>query len=81
MSEQPENLTLNYLRRLDSKIDSLAQDIADLKHRMTAVEIQLGSMASTEQSHYASLAMRLDRHDARLERIERRLELVDEPIP
>lgn len=58
-------------------MDSLSQDIADLKHRMTAVEIQLGSMASTEQSHYASLAMRLDRHDARLERIERRLDLAE----
>jgi hypothetical protein len=77
MSDQPENLTLIFLRRLDSKMDSLSQDFADLKHRMTAVEIQLGSMASTEQSHYASLALRLDRHDARLERIERRLDLAE----
>jgi len=77
MSDQPENLTLIFLRRLDSKMDSLSQDIADLKHRMTAVEIQLGSMASTEQNHYGSLAMRLDRHDARLERIDRRLDLAE----
>jgi hypothetical protein len=77
MSDQPENLTLIYLRRLDSKIDSLFQDIADLKHRMTAVEVQLGSMASTELSHYASLATRLDGHDARLERIGRRLDLAE----
>ena len=77
MSDQPENLTLIYLRRLDSKIDSLSQDIADLKHRVTAVEVRLGSMASTELSHYASLAMRSDRHDARLERIERRLDLAE----
>jgi hypothetical protein len=77
MSDQPENLTLIFLRRLDSKMDSLSQDIADLKHRMTAVGIQLGSMASTEQIHHASLAMRLDRHDARLERIERRLDLAE----
>jgi hypothetical protein len=80
MSDQPENLMLVYLRRLDAKMDSLAADIADLKQRMTAVEIQLGSMASTEQSHYASLAMRLDRHDARLERIERRLDLAEAPV-
>lgn len=77
MSDQQENLTLIYLRRLDSKIDSLSQDIADLKHRMTAVEVQLGSMASTGLSHDASLAMRLDRHDARLGRIERRLDLAE----
>jgi hypothetical protein len=34
-------------------------------------------MASTELSYYASLAMRLDRHDTRLERIERRLDLAE----
>jgi len=79
VSDQPENILLVFLRRLDAKMDGLAQDIADLKHRMTAVEIQLGSMASTEQSHYASVALRLDRQDARLERIERRLDLTDAP--
>jgi hypothetical protein len=80
MSDQPENLMLIYLRRLDSKMDSLAQDMTDVKHRMTAVEVQLGGMASTEQSHYASLATRLDRHDARLERIERRLDLAEASV-
>jgi hypothetical protein len=79
MSGEPESLMLVFLRRLDVKMDGLAEAVADLKHRMTAVEIQLGSMASTEQSHYASLALRLDRHEARLERIERRLDLVDGP--
>jgi hypothetical protein len=34
-------------------------------------------MASTELSYYASLATRLDRHDTRLERIERRLDLAE----
>jgi hypothetical protein len=80
MSDQPENLMLIYLRRLDSKIDSLAHDMTDLKHRTTAVEVQLGSMAATEQSHYASLAMRPDRRDARLERITRRLDLTEAAV-
>jgi hypothetical protein len=79
MSDQPENLMLVFLRRLDAKMDGLVHDVTDLKHRMTAVEIQIGSMASTEQSHYASLALRLDRTDARLERIERRLDLTEAP--
>jgi hypothetical protein len=77
MSDQMQNPTLTSLRRLDTKMDSLSQYMADLKHRMTAVEVQPGSMVSTEQSSYASLAMRLDRHDARLERIERRLDLAE----
>ena len=79
MSAEPENLMLVFLGRLDVKMDGIVHDIADLKHRTTAVEIRLGSMAATEQSHYASLAIRLDRHDARLERIERRLDLADVP--
>jgi hypothetical protein len=81
MSDDPENLMLIFLRRLDGKMDGLIQDVADLKLRMTAVEILLGAMAATEQSHYASLATRLDRHDGRLGRIERRLDLAETPAP
>ena len=53
----------------------MAGDLADIKRRMTAVEIQLGNLAATEQSHYANVALRLDGYDSRLERIEQRLEL------
>lgn len=80
MSDQPENLMLVYRRRLDGKMESLVQEVADLKQRMTAVEIQLGSVAATEQSHYASLATRLDRQDARLKRIERSLDLTEASV-
>ncbi|MEC8793985.1 MAG: hypothetical protein VXX53_09315 [Pseudomonadota bacterium] len=38
MSIEPENLVLEMLRRLDGKVDRLAEDVADLKTRMTAVE-------------------------------------------
>jgi hypothetical protein len=37
-------------------------------------------MASRERSHYASLATRFDRHDAGVERIERRLDLAEAPV-
>ncbi len=60
MSDQPENLTLVFLRRLDAKMDGLAMDLHDLRHRMTAVEIQVSQVASTMASHYASTAFRLD---------------------
>jgi hypothetical protein len=77
MSEEPENLVLVYLRRIEASMADLRTDMVDLKHRMTAVEIQVGSAAATEQSHYASIAIRLDRLDGRMERIERRLDLVE----
>jgi hypothetical protein len=72
-----ESLVLRMLRPMDGKLDGLLQDMADLKLRVTAVEIQLGAVAAAEQSHYASVVTRLDRHDVRLDRIERRLGLIE----
>lgn len=68
MSDQPENLTLLYLRRLDIKIDRLTDDLGDIKQRVTNVEESL-----------AGVNRRLDRQEARLDRIERRLDLVEAP--
>jgi tetrahydromethanopterin S-methyltransferase subunit G len=79
MSEQPEHPTLILLRRLDAKIDELRADVAEVKQRLTTLEIQVGNLTATEQSHYAQIMLRMDRHDARLDRIERRLELADAP--
>ena len=68
MTPEPENLVLEMLRRLDGKVDRLAEDVADLKTRMTAVEEGL-----------AGVNRRLDRVEARVERIERRLDLAGAP--
>jgi len=76
MSDQPENIMLVYLRRIDAKLDRLAEDVADLKQRMTALEIQVANLAATEASHYGNTSLRIDRIEARLDRIERRLDLV-----
>ena len=67
---------LVYLSRLDTKIDGLIADVRDLKHRMTAVEIQLGQLTATESSHYASTALRLDRIEVRLDRLERQADIL-----
>ena len=67
MVDEPDNLILTYLRRLDTKFDHMADDIRDLKVRMTAVEEGL-----------AGVHRRMDRFEVRLERIERRLDLVEE---
>jgi len=79
MSDEPENLTLVFLRRLDAKMDRVLEDMGDVKHRLTTLEIQVGQLVSTEASHYACTAMRLDRVEQRLDRIERRLDLVETP--
>jgi hypothetical protein len=64
MADEPENIILLLLRRIDEKTDRLVADVQDLKQRMTLVEVQL-----------AGQSLRIDRIETRLDRIERRLEL------
>lgn len=66
MSEGIENLTLAMLRRIDTKLDRVIDDLADLKVRMTSAEEGL-----------AGVNRRLDRIETRLDRIERRFDLAD----
>ena len=46
MSEEPDNLVLVYLRRIDGKIDRLTEDVQDLKHRVTSLEGQVAGLRS-----------------------------------
>ena len=66
MVDEPENLILSLLRRMDSKLDRVIDDVQDLKIRMTSVEEGL-----------AGVNRRLDRIEVRVERVERKLDLVD----
>lgn len=66
---------LVYLRRLDEKIDRMAEDMREVKLRLTALETAVGNLATTEMSHYAILSERTDRLSTRIERIETRLDL------
>lgn len=66
--DQPDNLVLLYLRRIDMKIDRMTDDLNDIKIRVTNVEEGL-----------AGVNRRLDRSEVRLDRIERRLDLVEAP--
>ncbi|MCZ8194584.1 hypothetical protein [Brevundimonas sp.] len=75
MADEPENLVLQILRRvemrlttMETKLDRVVEDVHGLKVRMTHVEEGL-----------AGVNRRLDRIDERVDRIERRLELADHP--
>ncbi|HUI22630.1 MAG TPA: hypothetical protein VLZ74_16545 [Methylocella sp.] len=74
---ETENLVPEHLRHIRADMDALRFDMADIKHRMTTLEVSVASLAAAEANHYASIASRADRTDERLERIERRLDLVD----
>jgi archaellum component FlaC len=68
MADEPDNLVLQYLRRFDEKLDRVVDEMLDVKVRLTAVEEGL-----------AGVNRRLDRLEVRVERIERRPNLVELP--
>jgi hypothetical protein len=68
MADEPDNLMLVMLRRIDSTVAETREDIRELKVRMTHVEEGL-----------AGVNRRIDRVELRLDRIERRLDLADAP--
>ncbi|MBA3810515.1 MAG: hypothetical protein H0X27_02505 [Caulobacteraceae bacterium] len=68
MVDEPDNLVLQMLRRMEAKLDRVIEDVQDLKVRMTNVAEAL-----------AGVNRRLDRLELRRDQVERRLELADAP--
>jgi archaellum component FlaC len=64
MAGEPDNVVPVLLRKIDERTERMAEDLQDLKVRVTSVE---GGLAGVNR--------RLDRLEGRVERIERRLEL------
>jgi hypothetical protein len=69
MAEEPDNIVLVMLRRIDTKMDRVIDDPHDLKVRMTAVEESLNGVQR-----------RIDRMEDRLDHVEKRLDLTG-PTP
>ncbi len=79
---EPESLILVYLRRIDAKVDALAHRIDELTQRVSAVEVGLAAVRR-DLGHLAEADARLqssfDKLIQDVDRIQRRLELTDEP--
>ncbi len=80
MGDQVDNSAIVLFRRLDTKMDRLADDVREVRERLTSVELGLagvrrdiGGLAGSD----ARIQVRIDRLDGRLERIEKRLDLID----
>jgi hypothetical protein len=69
MGENVENLILQYLRRLDKKVDALADDVREARTVLSGVVQILAS----QYAHMLRVEMRLGR-------IEKRLDLHDPAI-
>jgi tetrahydromethanopterin S-methyltransferase subunit G len=81
MVEEPESLTLVFLRRFDARMDLVQADIGDVKDRLSAIDLGLASVRREVAVLGEAVATtNVDRVERRLERIERRLDLVDAPI-
>lgn len=76
MTDEPDNLVLVYLRRIDAKVDALADEVRDLKGRVGRLETSLAQVHVTLAEH----SNRMDRIELRLDRIERRLDLAEAPL-
>ena len=73
MTDEVGNLVLEQLRLMRAKIETISDDIADLKIRMSSTERHLVEI----QMQLGALNARMDRFDERLSRVEKRLSLVD----
>jgi hypothetical protein len=69
MADEPDNLILHTVRRIDSNVSEMREDLRDLQRRARHL---VEGMSGFDR--------RRDRFDARLDRIERRLEIADAVI-
>jgi uncharacterized protein (UPF0335 family) len=80
MTDELDSLVLEHLRHIRNRVDQIAEDVTELKHRMTSLE---GTMSLVKREVAfgdetdARQQTALDKLRARIERIERRLELSD----
>jgi predicted nucleic acid-binding Zn-ribbon protein len=73
MTEETESVFLEILKRIQSEMSDMRDDISELKTRATALDEHMGGLIIQVSGNNN----RLDRMDERLKRIERRLEIAD----
>lgn len=82
MTADIESLVLEHLRHIRARVDQIADDMTDMKLRMSGLESAM-VLVKREITHGDETAARqqvaIDRLAARVERIERRLELSEPP--
>ncbi|MDD5123583.1 hypothetical protein [Methylovulum sp.] len=79
MSDNVENIVLEHLRHIRDRVDQIADDMSDFKHRMSSLESAMVSVKH-EVAHGdetdARQQVTLDKIIDRIQRIEKRLELI-----
>lgn len=79
MADNVDSIVLEHLRHIRARVDQIADDMGDLKHRMSSLELAMASVKH-EVAHGdetdARQQVTLDKLAERLQRIEKRLELL-----
>ena len=76
MTAELDSLILEHLRAIRSDLAEVKEDVRNIKIRMTNVEEQIGYLHTA----VAGVNRRLDQHEDRLARIEKRVGLVDNSL-
>ncbi len=71
MTDEPDNLILRYLRKLDEKIDRLDERQQDVASDVRSLKAHMAAFLQAEAAQDGSIASIL----VRLDKIERRLDL------
>ena len=80
MTENVENVIIEHLRHIRGRVDRIAEDMSDMKHRMSSLEsamVLVKREVSAGDETDARQQLSLDRLLDRIKRIERGLELTD----
>jgi uncharacterized coiled-coil protein SlyX len=80
MTDNVENLVLEHLRHIRNRIDRVADTADDIKSRLTSLEITTAGIRRDLAHMYGDIVeqhVRVDQLTARIERIERRLDLAN----
>ena len=78
MTESVENLVIEHLRHIRGRVDQIADDMSDLKQRMSGLETSMVLVkreVTAGDENGIRLQVNLDKLVERIQRIERRLEL------
>jgi phage shock protein A len=73
MSDEPDNIVLRYLRRIDERLDRVDTSLQNLIARIGSVEEQVAGL----RKDFVRLEVRVDQMDDCMKRMERRLDLTD----
>jgi hypothetical protein len=73
MAEEPDNITLRQLRRMDEKLDRLGDTMSDMAVDIRSMKTHMAGFMQNEVVHDTAIASIRDR----LSRVERRLDLTE----